>query len=252
MTVNSNDEIKTGTGIGGSQYTKAITNDELTNEDFLKLMIQELKLQDPTKPTDSKQMLASQMQMSTISTNQELAKSMESLKASLSNMTLTNAVTFMGKKVDAIVDKPVILEDGSVKRDKNGDVVTEKVKSSYKIATVQLDNGVTKFESHELVGFKDVAIDYKTNKVVKYDFKTGQIKDEEGNLTEYYIKLTEDGRFETNASGDIQLVDKDGKTISPTYKVEDEDILRYEFINTEEIYSSNQTNIQYEEIVKVY
>lgn len=247
-----NVQVNTAKGIDGNAYTSSISNDELTNEDFLKLMIQELKLQDPTKPMDSKQMLASQMQMSTISTNQALAKSMESLKASLSNMTLTNAVAFMGKKVDAIVDKPVILEDGSIKRDKNGDVVTEKVKSSYKISTVKLDNGVTKFESHELVAFKDVARDNKTNKVISYDFKTGQIKDDDGKLTDYYIKLKDDGRFETNASGDIQITDKDGKIVSPTYKNEGKDVLRYKFIRTDEVYTTNQTNIKYEDIVKVY
>ena len=43
-------------------------------------MIQELKLQDPTKPMDSAKMLSTQMQMSTISTNQEMIKAMQSIQ----------------------------------------------------------------------------------------------------------------------------------------------------------------------------
>ena len=36
----------------GNKYTQSVSNDSLTTNDFLKLMIEELKLQDPTKPMD--------------------------------------------------------------------------------------------------------------------------------------------------------------------------------------------------------
>ena len=55
-------KINSSVGIDGNSYTNAISNDQLTNNDFLKLMIQELKLQDPTKPMDSAKMLSTQMQ----------------------------------------------------------------------------------------------------------------------------------------------------------------------------------------------
>ncbi|MDZ7819063.1 MAG: flagellar hook capping FlgD N-terminal domain-containing protein [Aliarcobacter sp.] len=48
-----NIQVNSSVGIDGNSYTSAISNDQLTNDDFLKLMIQELKLQDPTKPMDS-------------------------------------------------------------------------------------------------------------------------------------------------------------------------------------------------------
>ena len=65
-----NIQVNSNVGIDGNSYTSAISNDQLTNDDFLKLMIQELKLQDPTKPMDSQKMLSTQMQMSAMNTNQ--------------------------------------------------------------------------------------------------------------------------------------------------------------------------------------
>lgn len=260
-TVRETVDTNTATGFGGSTYTKSISNDTLSNQDFLQLMIQELKLQDPTKPTDSKQMLQSQMQMSSIQTNQDLAASMKSLESSLSNMSLTNAVNFMGKKVDAIVTRPVIDPDTNrPKRDNEGNVVTEKIKASFKIGTVKLENGVTYFESKELIGFKDHMANLQTGKLVDYDPKTGQIKDESGKKLDEYIKLDENGRFQRNASGDVVLVNGSGKIITPTYKPEKKEgeteepkeIVKYKFYNTEEIYSQDTSNVKYEELVKIY
>ena len=61
--------ITGSTGVDGNSYTTAVSNDKLTNEDFLNLMLEEMKMQDPTSPMDSSSMLSSQMQMSSIETN---------------------------------------------------------------------------------------------------------------------------------------------------------------------------------------
>ncbi len=65
------DNVKTATSVGadGNSYTTGVSNDKLTNDDFLKLMLTELKYQDPTKPMDSASMMDSQLQMSSIETN---------------------------------------------------------------------------------------------------------------------------------------------------------------------------------------
>ncbi len=81
----------------GNSYTTKISNDNLTNEDFLTLLLEEMKQQDPTSPMDSNRMLDTQMQMSNIQTNLDLAKSMESLQTSYSLSALSTAANVIGK-----------------------------------------------------------------------------------------------------------------------------------------------------------
>jgi flagellar basal-body rod modification protein FlgD len=216
-------------------------------------MIQELKLQDPTKPMDSQQMLATQMQMSTIETNQKMAQSMQSLENSIANMTLSNAMNFMNKKVDAVVDMPVLNSDGEAIKDDEGNTITEKVKASFFINSIRIDDGVTYLESSELVAFKDRALNAETGQVINYDFETGQIKNSDGSLTGYFIKLDDNGMFDRDSSGNIIITDKDGNLESVKYKDEEgNEYNKYSYLTTDEIYSQNNTNIEYKDIVKVY
>ncbi len=105
-----NVQVNTNRGVDGSSYTSSISNDQLTNSDFLKLMIEELKMQDPTKPMDSAQMLSTQMQMSTINTNLETIKTMETLAKTFSQSALSNAANVIGKvlKMEMLVKMELI------------------------------------------------------------------------------------------------------------------------------------------------
>ncbi|MCG3716535.1 flagellar biosynthesis protein FlgD, partial [Aliarcobacter butzleri] len=67
------------TDASGNTYTTSVSNDSLTTNDFLTLMIEQLKLQDPTKPYDSSQMLETQMQMSTLNANMQMISTLESI-----------------------------------------------------------------------------------------------------------------------------------------------------------------------------
>lgn len=92
--------VGTSVGIDGSKYTNAVSNDQLTTNDFLKLMIQELKLQDPTKPMDSAKMLATQMQMSTLNANMEMVKTLQSIQTSFNQSSLSTATGVIGKHIE--------------------------------------------------------------------------------------------------------------------------------------------------------
>ena len=90
----------TGTDSFGNKYTQSVSNDSLTTNDFLKLMIEELKLQDPTKPMDSAKMLSTQMQMSTLNTNMEMIKALQSIQTAFSQSSLSTATGVIGKNVE--------------------------------------------------------------------------------------------------------------------------------------------------------
>ena len=90
----------TGTDSYGNKYTQSVSNDQLTTNDFLKLMIEELKLQDPTKPMDSSKMLTTQMQMSTLNANMEMIKALQSIQTAFTQSSLSTATGVIGRIVE--------------------------------------------------------------------------------------------------------------------------------------------------------
>jgi len=125
--------VNSSTGLDGNSYTSSISNDELTNDDFLTLMITELKLQDPTSPTDSAQMLQTQMQMSTINTNQDMVTAMQSLQQSFSQTALSNASNIIGKNI----------EDGNISE--NG------INKAYTVTSVESVDGQVLVRAQEML-----------------------------------------------------------------------------------------------------
>lgn len=125
----------TATTATGQSYTSAISNDGLTNEDFLKLMLEELKLQDPTKPMDSSSMLDSQMQMSSIQTNLSTIDAMKSLQESFAQMNLSSATNIIGR----------IIEDGNMGDDGNP--------KSYQISSVESVDGKVEATGYQVIGY---------------------------------------------------------------------------------------------------
>ena len=97
--INSANSV-TGTDSYGNKYTQSVSNDSLTTNDFLKLMIEELKLQDPTKPMDSAKMLSTQMQMSTLNANMEMIKALQSIQTAFTQSSLSTATGVIGKNVE--------------------------------------------------------------------------------------------------------------------------------------------------------
>jgi len=112
---------QTATDMQGNTYTTAISNDALTNNDFMKILLEQMKMQDPTKPMDSKEMLNSQLQMSTIQANLDMSKSMQSLQESYKISAISNAANLIGR----------VIEDGSL-----ADNGTNK---QYKVQTIESD-----------------------------------------------------------------------------------------------------------------
>jgi len=137
-TIDTNATVTSSTGADGNSYTTSVSNDQLTNEDFITLMLTELSLQDPTKPVDSASMMDTQLQMSTIEANMATIEAMESLSASLTQTSLADSANMIGK----IVENGAVNEDGDLKQ--------------YQISSVESQDGTIYATAYEIIGYDDV------------------------------------------------------------------------------------------------
>ncbi len=172
-------EVNSAVGVDGNSYTTAISNDKLSNDDFLKLMIQELKLQDPTKPMDSKEMLSTQMQMSQMNTNQEMIKAMQAMQTAFTQSSLANASSIIGKNI----------EDGNTN--------DSGVSKAYTVRSVENVDGEIQVKAQEMLYLEDRVVvpdpnDSTKTQIVNYN-AIGEILDDNGNKTGNKIVLSSPG-----------------------------------------------------------
>lgn len=82
-----------------------LPKDMLGQDDFLKLMIAQMKNQDPTKPLEGQEYLGQLAQFSTLNSIQELQKSFDTLAQSLMSIQTGQATNLVGKQVLAAGDQ---------------------------------------------------------------------------------------------------------------------------------------------------
>ncbi len=221
-------EVNSAIGVDGNSYTTAISNDKLTNDDFLKLMLEEMKMQDPTKPMDSAALMDSQLQMSTIEANMAMSESMMALQQSYATTALSTAANIIGN----------IIEDGSL--DDKG------IQKSFKVETVENRDGEIYLNTRQLTGLTDNIIS------VVGDTKTALDYDSEGYIyegtdkTDIRIKMTDEGRFEFDANTQAILLDLEGNIITDTDITD-----KYKYNGTSVDYSSEIATIPMNNIQKV-
>ena len=217
---------KSAIGIDGNSYTEAVSNDQLTNDDFLKLMLEEMKMQDPTKPMDSASLMDSQLKMSTIDSNMQMAKSLKAMQQSYASSALSTAANMIGH----------IVEDGSM--DDSGLI------KSYKVETVENKDGELYINAKQLTGVKDGLKDSQTGDFVLYD-ASGYIQ-ENGANSGYRIALDHEGRFTYNDDGTLKIVDENNEVVT------DEAITsKYLYAGSSAIYANNITTMPLNSIVEV-
>lgn len=217
--------VSSNTGLDGNSYTTSISNDQLTNEDFLNLMIQELKMQDPTKPMDSQQMLATQMQMSTISTNQETIKAMQALQTAFAQTTLSNAANIIGKNI----------EDGNISD--NG------VNKAYTVRSVQSLDGEVQVTAQEILYLEDRIINSKDDSIIDYNVN-GEIVDADGRLTGEKVVLTSPGEPTLDENGNLIILNANNEQVTDhTYALAG--------VSTA-VYSDELTTIPFSTIEKIF
>lgn len=218
----SNVGTSSGTDANGNTYTQSVSNDKLTNQDFLKLMITELKLQDPTKPMDSEKMLATQLQMSTIETNQATIKAMEQMAQSFNNTAIANVANMIGKNI----------EDNNTGA--NG------VSKAYRVLSVETVDGELQVKAREILYMEDV-VKTDDDKVVSYNGK-GEILDEDGKPTGNKFVLKNPGELALK-DGKPVVLDKDNEEVENTYTYTG---------MTSPVYSTEISTVPFKNITKIF
>ena len=193
--INSANSV-TGTDSYGNQYTQSVSNDSLTTNDFLKLMIEELKLQDPTKPMDSAKMLSTQMQMSTLNANMEMIKALQSIQTAFTQSSLSTVTGVIGKNV----------ENGSTRSD--GSLKPFTIESIENIDGQIMAVGREWLYMHNGIAFKDG----DDIKAAEYD-EVGNLYNEKGEKTGQTIVLESLGKPLVK-DGKLVVKDADGNEVS--------------------------------------
>ena len=223
--INSANSV-TGTDSYGNKYTQSVSNDSLTTNDFLKLMIEELKLQDPTKPMDSAKMLSTQMQMSTLNANMEMIKALQSIQTAFTQSSLSTATGVIGKNIEnGSTNKDGALKAFTVESIENVDGEIQVVAREW----LYLHNGISLKDGDEL-------------KAANYD-ETGNLIDEKGEKTGQTIVLESLGKPLVK-DGKLVIKDEDGNEVSDhNYLVSNK---------ASAILSSETTSMPFSSITKIF
>jgi flagellar basal-body rod modification protein FlgD len=93
-------DVSSVTGSSSSLAPPAtLPGQQLDQDDFLKLMIEQFRAQDPTQPTDPSQMVAQMAQFSQIAATQQMQASFSQLATSLQGDQVMNAANLIGRDV---------------------------------------------------------------------------------------------------------------------------------------------------------
>lgn len=220
-------QVSSSVGTDGNSYTTSVSNDKLTNDDFLKLMLQEMKMQDPTDPMDSSQLMDSQLKMSTIQSNVDMATAMTALQASYANSALSNAANLVGR----------VVEDGQIN--------DEGLLKSYKVKTVQNIDGELYVNANEMIGTIDTLYNSQDDVYVLYD-ENGKLYNDDGSEIGISIKMT-DGRFDLDANNNITLLDEEGNEITDS-----DTVAKYVYGGETIQYSDELQTLQVANIQKIW
>ena len=185
----------TGVDAYGNKITQSVTNDQLTTNDFLKLMIEELKLQDPTKPMDSAKMLTTQMQMSTLNTNLEMIKTLQSIQTAFNQSSLSTATGIIGKTVE------------------NGSTTPDGATKAYTVESIENNDGEITVNAYEWLYLKNLIVlkDGDNYKSANYD-EYGNLYNEKGEKTGETLVLEKLGK-PALVDGKLVVKNSDGNTV---------------------------------------
>lgn len=103
----------TGNGPGSPMaQASALGGQQLTQDDFLKLMIEQFRAQDPTKPMDNTQFVGQMAQFSQITATQQMQASFDQLATSLRGDQVLRAASLIGREVLVPANQATLSDQG--------------------------------------------------------------------------------------------------------------------------------------------
>jgi len=87
------------TGTSGTTVSATDTSQNLSQSDFLTLLTEQLKNQDPFNPVDNNQMVSQMAQLSEVSGITDMSTTLKAIQSQLSGSSINDAVDYLGKTV---------------------------------------------------------------------------------------------------------------------------------------------------------
>jgi flagellar basal-body rod modification protein FlgD len=130
--------VTSTTYANGLTFTDAASGKGLESADFINLMLVQLKNQDPTNPTDSKEMLNSQMQLSQMEANKATVDAMKSFTETSQQNALASATSMIGNIVE------------------NGNTDDTGANKQYRVSSVENIDGQVYLTAYGISGYYDI------------------------------------------------------------------------------------------------
>lgn len=111
MAIDAYGNVATSTSAATTTTSTAVDKSALSKDDFLKLLLLELKYQDPTAPMDSEKILTQTSQLASLESAENTNKALETLSSALTSSLQYSGISAIGKIADT-GSNAIIKEDG--------------------------------------------------------------------------------------------------------------------------------------------
>lgn len=159
-------------------YTNAEDQSRLDKDDFLNLLVTQLRYQDPMNPSDNQQMAAQMAQFSSLEQTQNMASSLDKMTASLQDMVATQgqtSISMSSSSATNLLGKTVRLRQNETSIPADGKTVDFNVTATKGSALVIVDSNDKVVRTLSLDGYtKDnkPILDEDGNGTMSWDGKT--------------------------------------------------------------------------------
>jgi flagellar basal-body rod modification protein FlgD len=116
------------------QPRNQVSGKALSQEDFMKLFLAQMRTQSPLKPFDSGEMMQQMSQLTSLSATQELEKTIKMMNANLGRSQVVSATQLIGKRVAIASEKsPLVYNADGTPQGLDGSIVLPKASTGCKI-----------------------------------------------------------------------------------------------------------------------